>query len=106
MENTVKYILKLLTGDIFNENFIAKNLKMMILVAALIVLFTSNRYACIKKIRKIETLKIELESLKHENMILETEITSHSRITRIEELLEKRGIKLEPAKTTVFKIKK
>jgi cell division protein FtsL len=101
----IRYLLKLITGGIFDENFIRRYTKLAVLFAALTIVSISNGYICKKKLRKIENLKIELESLKHENMMLETEVTTHSRHTEIEKKLKERGINLSPAKT-VFEIKK
>jgi hypothetical protein len=97
---------KILGGDILTEDFVVKQSKLIILIVFLILVFISNRYSCAKKLTRIEDLSTRLKNVKYENLIIATELTTHSRQSQIEELLKIRGIELESSKTPAFEIHK
>jgi hypothetical protein len=98
--------LKFLAGDILTEDFVTKQSKMIVWVVLLIVLFISNRYACVKKLAEIQELNMELKYLQYENMSISTELTTRSRQSQIEEILEIKGIELSMSKTPAIEIHK
>ncbi|MDR1372264.1 MAG: hypothetical protein LBJ17_03940 [Dysgonamonadaceae bacterium] len=100
-----KNLLKIIQGDVLSEDFIAKNFKLIILIVLLLLAFISNRYACAKKLTKIEALKTELREVKYENLLISTEVTTHTRRSQIEKMLKQKGINLESSQSTTFKIK-
>ena len=99
-------VIHILGGDILKEDYIVKQLKLLILIVFLFVLYISNRYSCLKKISEIEDLKRQYTELSHENLVISTELARRSRQSQIEELLRKKGIQVSTQKTPAYKIKK
>lgn len=96
----------ILGGEILAEEFVIKQSKLLILIVFLIIIFISNRYSCAKKMTLIEDLQSELMDVKYEHLIISTELTTHSRQSQIETLLERKGIELAGPKTPPYEIKK
>ena len=97
---------KVLGGDILTEEFVTKQFKLIILIVFLILVFISNSYSCMKKLTEIENLNSQLKNLKYENLVISTELTTHSRQSQIEELLKVKEIDLSASKTPAFEIRK
>ena len=97
---------KVLGGDILTEEFVTKQFKLIVLIVFLILVFISNNYSCMKKLTKIEDLNLQLKNLKYENLVISTELTTHSRQSQIEELLKIKEIDLSASKTPAFEIRK
>jgi len=95
-----------LGGDILSEDFVVKQSKLIILITFLFVLFISNRYSCLKKLTEIDRLKTELRELKSENLVISTQLTTNSRQSQIEALVEEKGLNLSGSKTPAYKIHK
>ena len=93
-------------GRFLTENFVSKQLKLLLLIVVLIIVFISNSYSCMKKLAEIEQLKIELADVKYENLVLSTKLTSVSRHSQVKELLKQRGINLSNPTSPAFEIQK
>jgi hypothetical protein len=93
-------------GSIFTTDFVAKQSGLLMLIAWLVVAYISNDYDCRKKMTKIEDLKEQLKDVKYENLVISTELTSHSRQSQVEELLAARGINLSGSSNPAFEIHK
>jgi hypothetical protein len=100
------FLSKLLGGSILTEDFVIKQFKLIILIVSLFLVFISNRYACSKKLTEIEDLNTKLKNIKYENLIISTELTTHSRQSQVEELLKSKEIDLSTSKTPAFEIHK
>ena len=96
----------ILGGGILNEDFVVKQSKLIILITFLFVLFISNRYDCLKKLTEIDRLRTELRELKAENLVISTQLTTNSRQSQIEALIEEKGLELSGSKTPAYKIRK
>lgn len=96
----------ILGGEILAEDFVIKQSKLLILIVFLVIIFISNRYSCAKKLTEIEDLKRKLEDVKYENLIISTELTTNSRLSQIELLLEKKGMDLKTQESPTYEIKK
>ena len=75
-------------------------------IALLIVIYISNGYSCMKKLSEIDELKSQLKDVKYENLVILTELTSNSRLSQVEDLLEKKGIELKVSNSPAFEIYK
>ena len=93
-------------GRFLTEEFVSKQLKLLVLIVVLIVVFISNSYSCTRKLAEIEQLKKKLEDVKYENLALSTKLTSASRYSQVKELLEQKGINLSNPANRVFEIQK
>lgn len=99
-------IFRFLRGEILAEDFIVKQFKLVFLIVFLIFIFISNRYSCTKKQVIIENLTVKLRDVQYENLNISTELTTNSRQSQIEELLEEKNIKLSVSKSSVYEIHK
>jgi cell division protein FtsL len=93
-------------GRFLTEDFVSRQLKLLVLIVVLIIMFISNNYSCMKKLTEIEELKARLKDVKYENLIISTELTSNSRQSQIEELLKDKGIELSGPTTPAMVIHK
>ncbi|MDR1370248.1 MAG: hypothetical protein LBJ72_09025 [Dysgonamonadaceae bacterium] len=96
----------ILDGEILKEDFVVKQSKLIILITFLFVLFISNRYSCLKKLTEIDRLKTELKDIKYENLVISTQLTTNSRQSQIESLIEEKGLNLSGSKTPAYEIRK
>jgi cell division protein FtsL len=95
----------ILSGGILTEDFVIKQSRLMILIFFLVIAFISNRYSCMKKLTEIEKLTTQLNQVKNECMKKSIELTSNSRQSQIEEMLNKKDINLKVSKSSVYEIK-
>lgn len=102
-----KYSLKnILGGHFLTEEFVSNQLKLLVLIVVLFIIFISNGYSCMKKLAEIEALKTQLKDAKYEYLIVSTELTTRSRQSQVEELLKKKGIELSKPTTPAMEIRK
>ena len=96
----------ILGGGILKENFIVKHTKMIVLIVVLFFFYISNRYTCMIKIREIDSLQEQLKDLKYEALSISAQLTSNTRPSQIEDLVERQGLGLEKAKTPPYRLRK
>jgi len=100
------FIRKLLNGSMLTEDFVVNQSKLLFLIFCLILLFISNRYFCSKKLTEMDKLKKELVDLDYEQRYLTARLTSISRQSQIEELLQKKNSDLKKGNSTIYQISK
>jgi hypothetical protein len=96
----------ILGGGILKEDFFVKHIKMIVLVVILTIGFISNRYACILKIRKIDSLQKELKETQLEALSVSVELAGYSRPSIVEEQVKKQYIDLEIAASPPYELHK
>jgi cell division protein FtsL len=101
-----KKIMYILGGTVLTEDFFWKNARFIITVCFIIVFYISNRYSCIEKMAKIETLQRELKDAKYESLTISADLMGLSRESRVEGMVQKSGVDLKQTTTPVYKIKK
>ena len=99
-------ILYILGGGVLTEDFIIRHTRMIVLVVVLIFFFIGNRYTCLQKLREIDKLRQQLRDIRFEALSISSELTSNSRESQIELLIEEQGIELEGAKTPPYELYK
>lgn len=95
-----------LTGGILGDDFVLKQTKLLFLIAILFVVLIANRYVCLTKISEIDRLTEELKSVKYEHLVISTELTTNSRQSQIEALVEAKGLGLTGSKKPPYKLEK
>ena len=93
-------------GTVLTEDFLWKNIRFIITLFVIVVLYISNRYSCIEKVAKIEQLQQELKDAKYESQTISAKLVSISREAKVRELMQKNGVELEPSKEPIYKIEK
>ncbi|MFV0417501.1 MAG: FtsL-like putative cell division protein [Dysgonomonas sp.] len=101
-----KKVMYILGGTVFTEDFFWKNARFIITVFIILVFYISNRYSCIEKRAKIETLQRDLKDAKYESQTISAELMGVSREARVEDLVRKNGVEIGQTKEPTYKIKK
>jgi hypothetical protein len=96
--------LYILGGGLLKEDFFVKHIRMIVLIAILTLCFIGNRYACLLKLRKIDTLKKELKDVELESLSISIELSRYSRPSMVEELIKKQQIDLEGAGSPPYEL--
>lgn len=88
-------------------NYFLGNLKIIMLVAVLSIIYISNRMVCEKQYASIDKLNKELTKAKYVSMITEAELLNLSRPDKIQDLLRQNELLLieqeEPPYKVIFK---
>ena len=77
--------------------FLQRNLGLFLLMAALVVVYVSNRYAFQQEQVQIQHLRSELEDVRYEALARSSELMEKSRESNIQNFIVKRGSKLQAA---------
>lgn len=89
-------------GDMLLSPFVQRNLGLILLVAALIIAYVSNRYAFQQEQVQIQRLRAELEDVKYEALARSSELMERSRESNIQRFIVAQGSELQlPAKAPV-----
>lgn len=99
-----KNIMHVLGGTILTEDFFLKNTRFMLVVFVILVLYISNRYSCISKMGEIESLKRELKDVKYESLTISSDLTSVSRQTQVQSLVDKNNLELKTPSVPAYKV--
>lgn len=99
-----KNIMHVLSGTILTEDFFMKNTRFMLVVFVIIVLYISNRYSCIDKMSQIVSLQRELKDAKFKSLTISSELTSLSRQSRVQNLVERNNLGLETSREPVYSL--
>ncbi|NDV79225.1 FtsL-like putative cell division protein [Dysgonomonas sp. 511] len=100
-----KKMMYILGGTILTEDFFWKNARFIITLVVIIALYISNRYSCIEKVAKIESLQRELKDVKHESVTITSRLMGISRESKVEELVKKNNVDVSLTSEPIFKIK-
>jgi hypothetical protein len=96
----------ILGGGILKEDFFVKHIKMIVLAAILTLVFIGNRYACIMKIKNIDSLQKELSEVQLESLAISVELAGYSRLSTVEELVKRQQLNLEGATSPPYELYK
>jgi cell division protein FtsL len=97
-------MMHIVGGGILTEDFFLKNAGFILLMFVLVALSISNRYNCLSKMDEIQQLQKELKDAKYESLVISTELTSVSRQTQIQAIIEKNGLNLDMPKQPAYEI--
>jgi hypothetical protein len=101
-----KKVMYILGGTVFTEDFFWKNARFIITVFVILILYIGNRYSCIEKRAKIESLQQELKDAKFESLTIAARLMGMSRESKVESLIRQNGVDLQQPKEPIYKIKK
>lgn len=77
----------ILGGDILTNDFFKRQIKLLVLIMILTIIYISNRYSCQQELIEIDKLKKELMDIKYDALTRSSELTEKSRQSRIEEYI-------------------
>ena len=79
---------KILGGDILSATKIRRQIGLILLIFAFIILYISNRYSCQKYMIEIDRLNTELKSAKYKALSSGSQLTQKTRGSRIMQVLK------------------
>lgn len=89
-------------GDMLLSPFFGRNLGLFLLIAALIIVYVSNRYAFQREQVEIQHLRSELNDVKYEALARSSELMEKSRESNIQRFIVEQGSELKiPVKAPV-----
>ncbi|GHV45316.1 hypothetical protein FACS1894180_7720 [Bacteroidia bacterium] len=94
-----------LNGNIFLKKFFRKQYLLLLLMAALTVLYIDNRYYCEKQLKKSIQMENQLKDLKFESLTVAAELMTLSRQSNLRRRIAERGIELDNGKTPPILVK-
>lgn len=91
-----------LDGDMLLSPFLHRNLGLLLLIVALVIVYVSNRYAFQREQVEIQRLRTELNDVKNEALARSGELMEKSRESNIERFIVEQGSELKiPTKAPV-----
>lgn len=81
-------------GDMLLSPFLSRQIGLIVLVAALIIVYVSNRYAFQSEQVEIQRLRTKLEDVKYEALARSSELMERSRESNIQKYIEEQGSQL------------
>jgi len=78
---------KILGGDFLSAGILKRQVWLIVLVAAFILVYVSNRYSCQKDMLEINELKEQLKDAKYKSLASSSELTEMSRESNVLEML-------------------
>ena len=105
-DNIKRSFVHVFGGSVLTENFFLKNMKFIIVVVVIMLIFISHRYAVLQKMSDVERLQRELKDAKYESLTISSKLTEASRQAEIEKRVLESGLELQVANEPVYRIKK
>ncbi len=93
-------------GDMLLSPFLSRQIGLIALIAALIIVYVSNRYAFQYEQVEIQRLRTQLEDTKYEALARSSELMEKSRESNIEKYIEEQGSQLQMSTLPPVVIKK
>lgn len=94
----------LISGTFISEKLILNNLKYMILLVVLGIIFIANKFGAEKVEREIIILEQEVRDLRAESLSVSADLGSVSRQSEIIDLVRERGLGLEELREPPYRI--
>ena len=93
-------------GDMLLSPFLSRQIGLIVLIAALIIVYVSNRYAFQSEEVEIQRLRTKLEDVKYEALARSSELMEKSRESNIQRFIVERGSQLQMSTRPPVVIKK
>ena len=93
-------------GELLLSPFLSRQIGLIALVAGLIIVYVSNRYAFQYEQVEIQRLRTKLEDTKYEALARSSELMEKSRESNIERYIEEQGSELQMSTCPPVVIKK
>lgn len=106
LDNIKRSFVHVFGGSVLTGDFFLKNMKFIILIVVIMVVFISHRYTVLQKMSDIERLQGELKDVKYESLTISSQLTEASRQGEIEKRVEEEGLGLQVTNEPVYRIKK
>lgn len=78
---------KIIGGDFLNNRFLRKQIWLILLITAFLIVYISNRYKCQQSLIRINELKKELKDAKYRALSSSSELTQKTRESKVLDML-------------------
>ncbi|HLW10499.1 MAG TPA: FtsL-like putative cell division protein [Fermentimonas sp.] len=103
-DNIRKSFVHVFGGSVLTENFFLRNMRFILVLVLVMILFISHRYTMLQGMSDIERLQQELKDVKYEALTISSSLTEASRQGEIERRVEEAGLELQISNEPVFYI--
>ena len=103
-DNIRKSFVHVFGGSVLTENFFLRNMRFILVIVLIMILFISHRYTVLQRMSDIERLQQVLKDVKYESLTISSNLTEASRQGEIERRLEEAGIELKVTNEPVYYI--
>ena len=97
---------KIIGGEFLASDFFRRQVKLLVLLVFLAIVYISNRYSYQQEMIEIDRLRKELTDIKYDALTRSSELTEKSRQSHIEEYVSQGTSALQTATTPPYLIKK
>lgn len=105
-DNIRKSFVHVFGGSVLTEHFFLKNMRFIIVIVLIMLLFIGHRYTVLQRMSEIERLEQELKDAKYESLTISSKLTEASRQSEIEKRVEEAGLELKVTNEPVYYIHK
>ena len=103
-DNIRKSFVHVFGGSVFTEDFFLRNMRFILLLVVVVILFISHRYTMLQGMSDVERLQQELKDVKYEALTISSSLTEASRQGEIEKRVEEAGLDLKVSNEPVYYI--
>src|SRR5690554_88532 len=101
-DNIRKSFVHVFGGSVLTENFFLRNMRFILVLVVVIILFISHRYTMLQGMSDVERLQRELKDVKYEALTISSSLTEASRQGEIERRVEEAGLELKVSNEPVY----
>ncbi len=103
-DNIRKSFVHVFGGSVLTEDFFLRNMRFILLLVVVVILFISHRYTMLQGMSDVERLQQELKDVKYEALTISSSLTEASRQGEIEKRVEEAGLDLKVSNEPVYYI--
>ena len=103
-DNIRKSFVNVFGGSVLTEDFFLRNMRFILLLVVVVILFISHRYTMLQGMSDVERLQQELKDVKYEALTISSSLTEASRQGEIEKRVEEAGLDLKVSNEPVYYI--
>ena len=101
-DNIRKSFVHVFGGSVLTEIFFLRNMRFILVLVVVIILFISHRYTMLQGMSDVERLQRELKDVKYEALTISSSLTEASRQGEIERRVEEAGLELKVSNEPVY----
>ncbi|MBF6597234.1 MAG: hypothetical protein ITF98_03310 [Fermentimonas sp.] len=103
-DNIRKSFVHVFGGSVLTEDFFLRNMRFILVLVVVVILFISHRYTMLQGMSDVERLQQELKDVKYEALTISSSLTEASRQGEIEKRVEEAGLDLKVSNEPVYYI--
>lgn len=103
-ENIRKSFVHIFGGSVLTEDFFLRNMRFILTLVMVMILFISHRYTMLQSMSDIESLQQKLKDVKYESLTISSSLTEASRQGEIERRVQEAGLDLIVTNEPVYYI--